>query len=98
MLVTILAKTESSGTVFSFILKRFNTLQESGPSPCSTFAETKRLQMPSKDPLALVWLFSNLAKLSGFSLTGQWDMDYTRVQSSNKSPLIYVSIQCPVKL
>lgn len=89
MLLTTLAKTEPSG-VFLFILKRFQSLQEAPLLTfCPTFLETRKLQLPSKDPLALVWLLVHLAKLSGFSLTGVWDKDYSRVkQKADYKPMM----------
>lgn len=35
--------------------------------------------MPTKDPVAVVWLVTHLAKLSGFNTMGVWDKNHSRV-------------------
>jgi hypothetical protein len=79
MLLVIL-KNENS--VFNFVLKQYSNLLEN-PSPAGflqNFSDTKRLKMPSKDPLALLWLFTHLSRLGGYSQLGHWDKNFSRVR------------------
>lgn len=80
-MLLVFLKTENS--VFGFVLKQFTSLLETKPlGGLSYYCDTKRLQMPAKDPLALVWLFAHLSRLSGFSQTGMWDRNFSRVTLS----------------
>ncbi|XP_046635826.1 protein MMS22-like [Daphnia pulicaria] len=81
MLLVIL---KSENSVYNFILKQYTNLLEN-PSPAGffqNFSDTKRLKMPSKDPLALAWLFTHLSRLGGFSQIGNWDRNFSRIESN----------------
>lgn len=77
MLLVIL---KSENSVFSVVLKQYTSLLETPGQGCvQSFSDTKRLKIPSKDPLAILWLFVHLSRLSGFSQTGNWDRNFSRV-------------------
>ena len=80
MLMTIRVKSDHS--LFTFVVQRYSTLTESTSTrshPTASFAETKKLKILSKDPLALVWLLVHLSRLGGFNQTGTWDKKFSRV-------------------
>lgn len=78
MLLVIL---KSENSVFSVVLKQYTSLLETPGQGCvQSFSDTKRLKIPSKDPLAILWLFVHLSRLSGFSQTGNWDRNFSRME------------------
>lgn len=77
MLLVIL---KSENSVFNFIIKQYTSLLETpGAGVVQSFSDTRRLKIPCKDPLAVLWLFVHLSRLSGFSQTGSWDKNFSRV-------------------
>lgn len=71
---------KNENSAFNSVFKQFTDLHGNPTSVVSqNFCETKKIKMSSKDPLAIVWLFAHLSRLSGFSQTGTWDRNFSRV-------------------
>lgn len=71
---------KNDNSALCFVLKQFSaSFDNQNTQILPNFSDTRQTKMPSKDPLALVWLFTHLARLSGFSQTGYWDKNYSRV-------------------
>lgn len=78
MLLTMLKSSDAS--VFALIQRTFqNASTSSNNSYYHTLKDMKAVQLPTKDPLAVVWLITHLAKLSGYNTTGVWDKNFQRV-------------------